>query len=101
MPGKIEAEKLESFHVPLYIPSSSEVKSIILREGSFIINRLETFEVTLDGVGDDGKLDGRSSADVMVNSLRGISEPLVASHFGEEIIEAWGNFCGLPAQRKK
>ncbi|KAI3895749.1 hypothetical protein MKW98_025540 [Papaver atlanticum] len=85
--GKIEAEKLESFHVPLYIPSSSEVKSIILREGSFIINRLETFEVTLDGVGDDGKLDGRSNADVMVNSLRAISEPLVASHFGEEIIE--------------
>ncbi|KAI3946054.1 hypothetical protein MKX01_024810 [Papaver californicum] len=67
--GKIEAERLESFHVPLYIPSSSEVKSTILHEGSFIINRLETFEVTLDGVGDDGKLDGRSNADVMVNSL--------------------------------
>ncbi|KAI3922296.1 hypothetical protein MKX01_005985 [Papaver californicum] len=85
--GKIEGEILESFYVPLYIPSSSEVKSIILREGSFIINRLETFEVALDGVGDDGKLGGISNADVMVNSLRAISEPLLASHFGEVIIE--------------
>ncbi|XP_026447019.1 salicylate carboxymethyltransferase-like [Papaver somniferum] len=93
MQRKIEAEKLESFHVPLYIPSSSEVKSIILREGSFIINRLETFEVTLDGVGDDAKLDGRSNADVMVNSLRAISEPLLASRFGVEIIEEL--FCRL------
>ncbi|RZC67128.1 hypothetical protein C5167_010815 [Papaver somniferum] len=91
--GKVEAEKLESFHVPLYITSSSEEESIILREGSFIINRLETFEVTLDSVGDDGKLDGRSNADVMVNSLRAISEPSLTSHFGEEIIEEL--FCRL------
>lgn len=31
----------------LYVPSPSELKSKMLTEGSFIINRLEPFEVTL------------------------------------------------------
>ncbi|KAI3853240.1 hypothetical protein MKX03_015721 [Papaver bracteatum] len=72
--GKIEEEILDSFNMPLYVPSPSEVKSIILTEGSFTINRLETFEVTL---GEAGTL----------NFMRPISESLMVSHFGEEIIE--------------
>ncbi|MCL7037356.1 hypothetical protein MKW94_004764 [Papaver nudicaule] len=71
--------KLESFHVPLYIPSSPEMKSIVLREGSFIINQLETLKL----------LWTVSNGDVMVNNLRAISVPLLASHFGEGIIAEW------------
>ncbi|KAI3867839.1 hypothetical protein MKW92_021923 [Papaver armeniacum] len=90
--GKIEEEKLDSFNMPLYVPSPSEVTSVILNEGSFIINRLETFEVT-SGEGfplkyedddDDYKITASTN---FANFTRAISESLVVSHFGEEIIE--------------
>ncbi|KAI3950815.1 hypothetical protein MKW92_005480 [Papaver armeniacum] len=90
--GKIEEEKLDSFNMPLYVPSPSEVKSVVLNEGSFIINRLETFEVT-SGEGfplkdedddDDYKITASTN---FANFTRAISESLVVSHFGEEIIE--------------
>lgn len=92
--GKIEEEKLDSFNMPLYVPSPSEVKSILLTEGSFIINRLETFEVTLgegEGIFSKGEDDDDNAmlteSRNFVNFMRSISEFLLVSHFGEEIIE--------------
>ncbi|KAI3910240.1 hypothetical protein MKW92_001195 [Papaver armeniacum] len=91
---KIEEEKLDSFNMPLYVPSPSEVKAVILTEGSFTINRLETFEVTL-GEGEEIFRKGEDNDDndmltgsrSFVNFMRAISESLLVSHFGEEIIE--------------
>ncbi|KAI3859505.1 hypothetical protein MKW98_027102 [Papaver atlanticum] len=62
--GKIEEEKLDSFDMPQYVPSPSVVKSVILNEGKNI-----------------------------VNFMRSISESLVVSHFGEEIIEELYKRC--------
>ncbi|XP_026453354.1 salicylate carboxymethyltransferase-like [Papaver somniferum] len=96
--GKIEEGKLDSFNMPLYIPSPSEVKSVILNEGSFIINRLETFEVTSgeafllkdEDDDDDYKITAGKN---FANFTRALSESLVVSHFGEEIIEELYKRC--------
>ncbi|KAI3853239.1 hypothetical protein MKX03_015720 [Papaver bracteatum] len=70
----------------------TEVKSIVLSEGSFYINRLHTFEVTWDGedegtiCGDDDKQLFRSSSNV-ANCIRAATEPFLVSHFGEDIMD--------------
>ncbi|KAI3846959.1 hypothetical protein MKX03_034451 [Papaver bracteatum] len=88
--GMVEEEKLDLFNFPIYYPSLEEVKSVIQGEGSFSVNQLETFQVNWDG--SDSSEDGRSGTDksrssyLIANSIRAVSEPLLASHFGEEII---------------
>ncbi|KAI3910241.1 hypothetical protein MKW92_001196 [Papaver armeniacum] len=90
--GKIKEEDLDLCNIPHYIPSSSEVKSAILSEGSFHINRLHTFEVTWDGedegiiCGDDDKKLFRSSNNV-ANCIRAATEPFLVSHFREDIMD--------------
>ncbi|XP_026453347.1 salicylate carboxymethyltransferase-like isoform X2 [Papaver somniferum] len=98
MVSQIEEEKVDSFNMPLYVPSPSEVRSVILNEGSFIINRLETFEVTSgkafprkdEDDDDDYMITGSKNT---VNFMRAISESLVVSHFGKEIIEELHKRC--------
>ncbi|KAI3867707.1 hypothetical protein MKW92_016522 [Papaver armeniacum] len=88
--GMVEEDKLDLFNFPIYYPSLEEVKSVIQSEGSFTFNQLETFQVNWDG--SDSSEDGNSGTDksrsshLIANSIRAVSEPLLASHFGEEII---------------
>ncbi|XP_004509302.1 S-adenosyl-L-methionine:benzoic acid/salicylic acid carboxyl methyltransferase 3-like [Cicer arietinum] len=90
--GIINEDQLNTFNVPWYTPSPSEVKSQVLHEGSFSIDRLEVFEVYWNGfnlnaiefemcksVKDDGY--------IVAQSMRALLEPLLVSHFGEAIIE--------------
>ncbi|MCL7029727.1 hypothetical protein MKW94_001660 [Papaver nudicaule] len=95
--GAIEEEKLDLFNIPTYFPSPEEVKSVIESEGSFTINQLETFHVNWDG--SDSKEDDNSMTNNFIRShhiadvLRAVTEPLVANHFGEEIMdELYGRF---------
>ncbi|OVA08749.1 SAM dependent carboxyl methyltransferase [Macleaya cordata] len=86
--GLIEEEKLNSFNLPHYMPSPSEIKSVIQSEGSFIVNRLETFEVNWDGEdAEDTAIDKFRSSYNATNCIRAVSESLLVSHFGEEIID--------------
>ncbi|KAI3989204.1 hypothetical protein MKX01_033240 [Papaver californicum] len=88
--GMIEEEKLDLFNFPIYYPSLEEVKSVIQSEGSFSVNQLETFNVNWDG--GDSSEDGSSATDKFSSSyaiskcIRAVSESLLASHFGEEIL---------------
>ncbi|MCL7038456.1 hypothetical protein MKW94_019587 [Papaver nudicaule] len=90
--GAIAEEKLNSFNIPTYLPSPEEVKSIIQSEGSFTINQLETFHVNWDG--SDPKEDKKSMTNMLKSShsiasiFRAVSEPLLANHFGTEIMDA-------------
>ncbi|CBI17466.3 unnamed protein product, partial [Vitis vinifera] len=43
--GLIDEEKMDSFNIPQYAPSPTEVKCEVEKEGSFTINRLEVSEV--------------------------------------------------------
>ena len=45
MQGLIDEEKMDSFNIPQYAPSPTEVKCEVEKEGSFTINRLEVSEV--------------------------------------------------------
>ncbi|KAI3870760.1 hypothetical protein MKW92_004386 [Papaver armeniacum] len=93
--GAIEEEQLNLFNMPTYFPSVEEVKSTIEMEGSFTINQLETFHVNWDG--SDSKPGGENpvkiSSRYTANILRAVTEPLLADHFGEEIMdELYGRF---------
>ncbi|CAK9144850.1 unnamed protein product [Ilex paraguariensis] len=45
--GLVKEADIDSFHMPYYTPYKDEMESIIQKEGSFSINRLEVFEETL------------------------------------------------------
>ncbi|RZC53115.1 hypothetical protein C5167_011972, partial [Papaver somniferum] len=82
-------EKLDMCNFPVYFPCLEEVKAIIQNEGSFVVNHLETFHVNWDG-SDSSEVglmtDTLRSSNLIANSIRAISESLLTSHFGEEII---------------
>ncbi|NP_001413596.1 xanthosine methyltransferase 2 [Coffea arabica] len=95
--GHLEEEKLDSFNLPVYIPSAEEVKCIVEEEGSFEILYLETFKVLYDaGFSIDDNYPVRShvqvysdehiKAEYVASSVRAVYEPILASHFGEAII---------------
>jgi len=84
MQGIIDQEKLNSFNIPNYYPSPSEVKLEVLNEGSFSVSRLEVSEVNWNAL-DNWDLfdDGYNVA----QCIRAVAEPLLASHFGEGVIK--------------
>ena len=46
--GLIEAEKLDTFNLPYYTPTTEEVKKVIEIEGSFTLLKLEVFKMDWD-----------------------------------------------------
>ncbi|KAK2428803.1 S-adenosyl-L-methionine:benzoic acid/salicylic acid carboxyl methyltransferase [Trifolium repens] len=74
--GIIKEEKLNTFNLPVYYPSSSEVKLEVLTEGTFTINQLEASEVNLSELDDGYNL---------AQCIRAVAEPLLISHFGRDI----------------
>ncbi|KAI3866769.1 hypothetical protein MKX03_000864 [Papaver bracteatum] len=102
--GVVEEEKLDICNFPVYFPSLEEVKAIIQNEGSYRVNQLETFQVNWDGTDSS---NGGSMTDVLkssyaiANSIRAISESLLTSHFGEEIInELFVRFSEIAVKEK-
>ncbi|KAL5173251.1 Salicylate carboxymethyltransferase [Glycine soja] len=93
--GIIKEEQLDTFNIPQYTPSPSEVKLEVLKEGSFAINRLEVYEVNWDAFDDWNALEFESErADSLSDGgynvaqcMRAVAEPMLVSHFGEAIIE--------------
>ncbi|KAJ4715454.1 Methyltransferase-like protein [Melia azedarach] len=87
--GLIEESKLESFNVPYYGPSDEEIKRLVQQEGSFSIHKLETYYqnwyVGFDNNGN--KLDYCETAKQMAIRFKAIAKPLVASHFGNDIVD--------------
>ncbi|KAL3506342.1 hypothetical protein ACH5RR_031724 [Cinchona calisaya] len=87
--GLIEEEKLDSFNIPQYTPSPAEIKSLVEREGSFSIDRVESTEIHWTAYNNEF-LEFNEFKDCGYNvakCMRAVAEPLLLSHFGEEIIE--------------
>ncbi|KAG4941314.1 hypothetical protein JHK87_045185 [Glycine soja] len=88
-------EQLDTFNIPLYTPSPSEVKLEVLKEGSFAINRLEVSEVNWNAFDDWNALEFESErSDTLSDGgynvaqcMRAVVEPMLVSHFDEAIIE--------------
>ncbi|MCL7047158.1 hypothetical protein MKW94_001458 [Papaver nudicaule] len=89
--GVVEEDKLDTLNFPIYFPSLEEVKAIIRSEGSFRVNQLETFHVNWDGneTSEGGlKTDKFNSSYRIANHMRAVSESLLTSQFGEEMMDA-------------
>ena len=89
MQGLIEEEKQNSFNIPQYTPSPGEVKSEVLKEGSFTIDRLEVTEVNWNPYQNEFDLSDafKDGGYNVAKCIRAVAEPLLASHFGEAIID--------------
>ncbi|CAK8532429.1 unnamed protein product [Lathyrus sativus] len=100
MQGIIEEEKLNTFNIPNYYPSPSEVKLEVETEGSFSINQLEVSEVNVSALDSD-------LCESVAKGTRAVIEPLLINHFGEGVTrEAFDRYrkilaCGMSKERIK
>ncbi|XP_009800984.1 putative jasmonic acid carboxyl methyltransferase 2 [Nicotiana tabacum] len=98
--GLVEEEKVDSFNAPYYAPCPEEVTIAVEKEGSFVINRLEAFEVEWDAsislnstLCDSDDKNGQlcmksaSSGQQVAKTIRAVVESMVGSHFGNEIMD--------------
>nr|GME00557.1 jasmonate O-methyltransferase [Ipomoea batatas] len=96
--GVVEEEKVDCFNAPYYAPSVEEVKDAVDGEGSFIINRIEAFEVEWDG---DLELETNSSSGIMccetlrmmsrgervAKTIRAVVESMLTCQFGRNVMD--------------
>ncbi|XP_065049801.1 inactive anthranilate O-methyltransferase 1-like [Musa acuminata AAA Group] len=83
--GIISEDKVDTFNLPIYGASMQEVKSVIEEEGSFDVQKAESFESSWDPFDDsDNVLNGRNVA----STLQAVMEPLISHHFGDAIPHA-------------
>ncbi|KAJ4714332.1 putative Benzoate carboxyl methyltransferase [Melia azedarach] len=100
--GLIEEEKVNSFNIPQYTPSPDEIKSEVIKEGSYAIDRLEVSEVNWNAYNNDFNVadafkDGGYN---VAKCMRAVAEPLLVSQFGEAIIdEVFKRYREILAQR--
>ncbi|XP_024035474.1 probable jasmonic acid carboxyl methyltransferase 2 [Citrus sinensis] len=89
--GLVEEAKVDWFNLPYYAPSPEEVRHVIQTEGSFNIRRFDIHTVDWDANKDDGSkslTSGRHTRGKNIaKSIRAVSESMLASHFGEEIMD--------------
>lgn len=83
---------MESFNMPFYNPNEEEVREVILKEGSFDINKIEKFDhvvpYKIDREEEDEDQSLRLEAGIKHASwARCITEPLLVAYFGDAIIE--------------
>ncbi|PPE01037.1 hypothetical protein GOBAR_DD02002 [Gossypium barbadense] len=89
--GLVCESDVDSFNVPYYYPCKEEVREIIEKEGSFVLNKLEIFEVNWDFEDDvcneNFVLEKTKSGRNVANCILAITESMIASHFGDTIID--------------
>ncbi|XP_052135295.1 anthranilate O-methyltransferase 1-like [Oryza glaberrima] len=98
----VEKEKLDSFNLPLYCPSVDELKELVWQNELLDITDIRLFEINGNpNGGSDQSAEDAAAAPVIIHgaaaaeaagktistSLRAVKEPLIASHFGESILD--------------
>ncbi|XP_028801763.1 salicylate carboxymethyltransferase [Neltuma alba] len=89
--GIIKEDKMDSFNVPFYAPSTSELESEVKKEGSFTINHLGAFETSWEAACDEKRNDSKEYQ--ITQFMRAVVEPLLMSHFGESIMDDVFRHC--------
>ncbi|OWM63078.1 hypothetical protein CDL15_Pgr007994 [Punica granatum] len=88
--GLVEVADIDSFNLPFYTPYKHEVRDVVEEEGSFTINRLETFELNWDPFyheeDDNCVFDKLKSGRNVTDCIRSVTEPILRSHFGEGLL---------------
>lgn len=90
--GFIEEEKIDNFNAPYYAPCPEELKFEIQKEGSFMVDRLEVFEIEWDGGEQsessfDSTIETLSRGERVAKTIRAVVESMLESHFGREIMD--------------
>ncbi|XP_073152435.1 benzoate carboxyl methyltransferase-like [Henckelia pumila] len=85
--GLIKKDDLYSFNVPIYTPCPREVETIISKEGSFKLDKMDVYPVPWDPSQDEDGLffEKHRSAKFVADGVRAVIEPLLASHFSRII----------------
>ncbi|KAG5543152.1 hypothetical protein RHGRI_016037 [Rhododendron griersonianum] len=84
--GLVEEEKIDSFNAPYYAPCPEDLKFVVQTDGSFVIDRLETFEFYWE---DQMKTEFEelSSGQRVAKTIRAVVESMLECHFGREILD--------------
>ncbi|KAL0346488.1 UNVERIFIED_CONTAM: Benzoate carboxyl methyltransferase [Sesamum calycinum] len=91
--GAIKEVDLHSFNMPFYTPSKQEVEAIIRSEGSFNLERLDHFLLPWNSHdvehsnSDNHRPDKYKVVEMVTNSVRAYTEPLLSIHFGSFIMD--------------
>ncbi|GMI79505.1 hypothetical protein like AT5G66430 [Hibiscus trionum] len=89
--GLMHESDVDSFNVPYYFPCEEEVMEIIENEGSFVLDKIEIFEVNWDfednEYNENFVFEKSRSGYNVANCLRAITESMIADHFGKTIID--------------
>uniref|UniRef100_A0ACD5WNC9 Uncharacterized protein n=1 Tax=Avena sativa TaxID=4498 RepID=A0ACD5WNC9_AVESA len=88
--GLVEKEKLDSFNLPFYMPSVNEVNAVVVQSTLFNISHVKLFESNWDPYNDSEGDEVQNSIQSGVNSakcLRAAFSPILASHFGESLMD--------------
>lgn len=89
--GVVEETKLDSFNLPLYTPTR-ELRAVINMEGSFDVDRLQTFEMKWDPEDNEDYNDGFAfdpfiRGQNVAKHIRSVLESMITNHFGEAIMD--------------
>lgn len=89
MQGLVEEEKVDTFNAPYYAPCTEELEAEIEKEGSFIVDRLEGFEIDWDADGGDvihnSTFETQLRGQRVAKTIRAVVESMLEHHFGNDI----------------
>ncbi|KAH7849734.1 hypothetical protein Vadar_022261 [Vaccinium darrowii] len=74
--GLVQEETIGSFSVPFYAACPEELKFVVQKEGSFLIDRVETFEIYCDEQ-IKTEFEKQSSGQRVANSITAIAETML------------------------
>ncbi|KAJ7953039.1 Salicylate O-methyltransferase [Quillaja saponaria] len=88
--GEIEQDKVDSYDVHFYAPSRDEIEDEVRKEGSFVLDKLEMFEIDREDKGSE------SYGTLVAMTVRAIQESMISEHFGDGILDTlFDNFAKL------
>ncbi|KAK8545099.1 hypothetical protein V6N13_066407 [Hibiscus sabdariffa] len=89
--GLVDESDVDSFNMPYYFPCKEEVREIIEKEGSFVLDKIGTFEMNWDFEDDDCSkhfvFEKSKSGQNVADCVRAVLESMLADHFGGIIID--------------
>ncbi|CAI0443373.1 unnamed protein product [Linum tenue] len=88
--GLIDQQKLDSFNLPMYMPSAMEVEVEVQKQGSFAIEHLELWDMNWDAYeGEVMSLPAGDGGYQLSKCMEAVFGPVIAHHFdsSREIID--------------
>lgn len=85
---------MDTYEVHFYAPTKEELEDEVRKEGSFKIEVIEKFEIDKDA----GNCSSYGMA--VAKTVRSIQEPMIAHHFGQEILDKLFELYGILVDRE-